>query len=35
MDIISSPTEDQDESNQRRFDRVTGIVIRASREKYV
>ena len=35
MDIISVPTKDQDESNQRRFDRVIGVAIRASCEQYV
>ena len=35
MDIISVPTKDQDESNQRRYDRVIGVAIRASREQYV
>ena len=35
MDIVSVPTKDQDESNQRRFGRVIGVAIRASCEQYV
>ena len=35
MDIISVPTTGQDESNQRRINRVIGVAIRALREQYM